>query len=65
MDSELLSEREVFSEYRLKIAWMRRARRERRGPVFLKLGRKMVRYRRADIEAYLSANAIQTTEPGQ
>jgi predicted DNA-binding transcriptional regulator AlpA len=62
MDSELLSEREVLSEYRLKISWMRRARREKRGPVFLKFGRRMVRYRRKDIEAYLSAHVVQTLE---
>jgi predicted DNA-binding transcriptional regulator AlpA len=62
MDSEILSERDVFSEYRLTIPWLRRTRREKRGPVFLKLGRKMVRYRRKDIEAYLSAHVVQTKE---
>ena len=37
------------------------ARRERRGPRFLKVG-KLVRYRRADIEAYLSAHAVETAD---
>lgn len=62
-EREILSERKVDEEYGLTIPYLRRARRERRGPRFLKLGR-MVRYRRADIEAYLSAHAVETRDPG-
>jgi predicted DNA-binding transcriptional regulator AlpA len=58
-ENELLSERQVWSGYSLTIPWLRRSRRERRGPRFLKLG-KMVRYRRGDIEAYLVANTVET-----
>jgi predicted DNA-binding transcriptional regulator AlpA len=57
-DRELLTERQVWNRYGLSISWQRRTRRERRGPRFLKLG-KMVRYRRCDIEAYLSANTVE------
>ena len=58
---EVLTEREVGEEYGFTIPFLRRARRERRGPRFLKIS-KMIRYRRADVEAYLSAHAIETSE---
>jgi predicted DNA-binding transcriptional regulator AlpA len=58
---EILSEREVWEEYGFTIPFLRRARRERRGPRFLKVG-KMVRYRRADVEAYLSAHVVETND---
>jgi predicted DNA-binding transcriptional regulator AlpA len=58
LDHELLTESQVWHDYRLSLPWQRRTRRERRGPRFLKLG-KMVRYRRADIEAYLAAHAVE------
>jgi len=58
---EVLNEREVWEEYGFTIPFLRRARRERRGPRFLKVG-KMIRYRRADIEAYLSAHAVETSD---
>lgn len=61
-DDELLSEREIFNRYLLTIPWLRRTRREGRGPRFLKLG-KMVRYRRLDIEAWLEANTVETKVP--
>jgi predicted DNA-binding transcriptional regulator AlpA len=57
-DPELLNERQVWSCYGLSIPWQRRTRREGRGPRFLKLGR-MVRYRRRDIEEYLSASTVE------
>jgi len=58
MRDDILNERGMFGDYGLTIAWQRRARREGRGPRFLKLG-KMVRYRRADVEAWLEASAIE------
>lgn len=61
---EILNEREVWEEYGFTIPYLRRARRERRGPRFLKVG-KLVRYRRADIEAYLAAHAVETREQKQ
>jgi predicted DNA-binding transcriptional regulator AlpA len=56
---EVLNERHVAEEYALSVPYLRRARRERRGPRFLKIG-KLVRYRRSDVEAFLAANAIET-----
>ena len=58
---EILSEREVESIFGFSIPYLRRARRERRGPRFLKVG-KLVRYRRADIEAYLTAHQVETAD---
>jgi hypothetical protein len=58
---EVLTEREVWEEYGFTIPFLRRARRERYGPRFLKV-RRMVRYRRADIEAYLSKHSVETSE---
>lgn len=58
---ELLNESEVDQQYGLSRPWLRRCRLERRGPRFIKLGR-MVRYRRKDIEAYLSLHAVETFE---
>jgi predicted DNA-binding transcriptional regulator AlpA len=55
---DLLTEREVRSGWSLSIPWLRRTRREGRGPRFLKLG-KMVRYRRRDIEEYLAASTVE------
>jgi len=57
---EILSERQVQEVYGFTVAYLRRARHDKRGPRFLKVG-KLVRYRRADIEAYLAAHAVETT----
>lgn len=57
IDQELLRERDMEASYRLTVAWLRRARRERRGPPYLKIGR-MVRYRRSDVEAWLANHAV-------
>ncbi len=56
---EVMTERQVSETYGFTVPYLRRARRERRGPRFLKLG-KLVRYRRVDIEAYLTAHAVET-----
>jgi predicted DNA-binding transcriptional regulator AlpA len=61
---DLLTEREVSRGWSLTVPWLRRTRREGRGPRFLKLG-KMVRYRRGDIEEYLAASTIEPkSSPG-
>ena len=58
---EILSERQVQEIYGFTIPYLRRARRERRGPRFLKIG-KLVRYKRSDIETYLTAHAVETAD---
>jgi predicted DNA-binding transcriptional regulator AlpA len=57
--SEVLNERQVQEVYGFSVPYLRRARRERRGPRFLKVG-KLVRYRKSDVEAFLSAHAVET-----
>jgi predicted DNA-binding transcriptional regulator AlpA len=57
--SEVLNERQVQEVYGFTVPFLRRARRERRGPRFLKVG-KLVRYRKSDIEAYLAAHTVET-----
>jgi predicted DNA-binding transcriptional regulator AlpA len=63
-EPELLTERQVWTRYGLSISWQRRTRHEHRGPRFLKLG-KTVRYRRADIEAYLARHAVEPKGPSR
>jgi hypothetical protein len=60
-DREILNEREVWLEYGFTIPYLRRARRELRGPKFLKVG-KLVRYRRGDVETYLAAHEVETRD---
>ncbi len=59
---EILNERQVQEVYGFTVAYLRRARRERRGPRFLKVD-KLVRYRKADIEAFLAAHEVETRLP--
>jgi predicted DNA-binding transcriptional regulator AlpA len=59
--AEILNERQVQEIYGLSIPYLRRARRERRGPRFIKLG-KLVRYRRVDLEAYIAAGTVETKD---
>jgi len=58
---EILNEQQVHEVYGFSVPYLRRARRERRGPRFLKVG-KLVRYRRSDIEVFLSAHEVETRE---
>ena len=57
---EVLTERQVQEMYGFSIPYLRRCRRERRGPRFLKVG-KLVRYKRSDVESFLSAHAVETS----
>ena len=58
MSSEVMKERQVSLEYSLSVPWLRRARREGRGPEFLKIGR-MIRYRRDDVEVFLRRHTVE------
>jgi predicted DNA-binding transcriptional regulator AlpA len=49
----VLDEDGVSKSYGFTKPWLRKRRRLGDGPPFLKLGRRMVRYRREDIEEYL------------
>ncbi len=62
MQSEkaLLSEKQVAAEYGLGQAWLRRCRLMRTGPPYVRLGSRMVRYRRRDLENYLDGCRVET-----
>ena len=57
---EIFTERQVEAIFGFSIPYLRRARRERHGPRYLKVG-KLVRYRRTDIESFLAAHEVVTT----
>jgi predicted DNA-binding transcriptional regulator AlpA len=59
---EVLNERQVQEVYGFSIPYLRRARREGRGPRFLKVG-KLIRYRRSDIEDFLNAHEVANAHP--
>ncbi len=51
---EMLTDHQVAEHIKMSVATVRRWRRLRQGPKFLKVG-SAVRYRRADVEAWLSS----------
>ena len=61
MSKKLLTDHEVYDDYGLTVPWLRRARREGAGPPYLRIGRRMIRYRSADVEAFI---ARQVVKPG-
>ena len=57
-DSELLREPEVKRQYRFTGAWLRKNRRLKTGPAFIRVGR-MVFYRRSDLDAFVAAHRVE------
>jgi len=53
--AQLLNEREAAWFLNCSVAFLRRCRLFRTGPVYVKLGR-LVRYRLEDVQAYIAAN---------
>jgi predicted DNA-binding transcriptional regulator AlpA len=47
------------------IALMELMRREDRGPKFYKCGKRLVRYRRADLEEWMQANVVTRKTTGE
>jgi len=58
---EVLREKEVWAEFGLGVAWLRKQRRLGKGPTYIKVGR-MVRYFREDVLAYLIDHMVSTTQ---
>lgn len=50
----LLDERELAARLGLSLSTLRNWRAARRGPRFIKLGRRAVRYRAADVERFIA-----------
>lgn len=57
----LLSEQQVEEIYGLSKRWLQKMRCYGNGPKFLKIGKKAVRYRIADIETFLAAHERSST----
>ncbi len=55
MSLELITENEASAILKCTKAALRRWRRERRGPRFVKLGR-LIRYRQSDLEMFVEQN---------
>lgn len=54
---DVLIPKEVAAEYRLAERTLANWRAKGEGPRFLKLGKRAVRYRRADVEAFIAGGA--------
>ena len=59
--SELLSRDEIEAEFGLRRGWLEQLAHIGGGPAYLKLGRRMVRYRRSEIERWLTAHEVRHT----
>ena len=57
----LASRQEVADEYGLTVRYLELAAHQGKGPPMVKLSRRMVRYRRDDIEAWLDAHVIDNS----
>jgi hypothetical protein len=57
-DNARLREREVTRQYGLSGAWLRKNRKLRLGPAFIRVGR-MIFYRREDLDAFVKAHRIE------
>lgn len=53
-----ITEQDAAPYLGLSRAWLRVARREGRGPAYLRIGRA-IRYRVSDLDAYLAAHRIE------
>ncbi|MBU6412359.1 MAG: helix-turn-helix domain-containing protein [Planctomycetes bacterium] len=61
---QLLDEREVAELLRIPLQTLRNHRSQRRGIPFVRLGRA-VRYKRADVLAYIDAGAVAMSATGE
>ena len=57
--SDLLDEREAARLYTLAVATLRNWRALKQGPRYVKLGKRTVRYRRSDLEAFVSSSQAE------
>lgn len=63
LPASTLSERDAAAYIAMTIYFLRRARYSGQGPAYVKMGRRSVRYRVADLEAWLTRNRIDPSEP--
>jgi len=61
---QLLTEQKASEMLNCTTAALRRWRRERRGPRFIKMGR-LIRYNHADLESYVEQSTQSVIQPGR
>jgi hypothetical protein len=57
--NEYLTGREAAAFLRCTPAGLARYRHERRGPAFVRVGKKLIRYRVSDLEEWLESHRVQ------
>ena len=62
IDTALLTEKDAACLLHISIHALRHWRREGRGPQYLRLGRRMIRYRLPDLQAYVAVHVEDPTE---
>jgi len=61
MRSDVLDEVDTAAYLGMSRAWLRKVRREDRGPAYLRIGRS-IRYGVPDLEAWLARHRVETGE---
>ncbi|MEH6629610.1 MAG: helix-turn-helix domain-containing protein [Halopseudomonas aestusnigri] len=62
MPTRLLNEIQASEILNMAPATLRRWRWAKRGPAFVKMSNRAVRYRQHDIDSYISANIVEAGE---
>jgi predicted DNA-binding transcriptional regulator AlpA len=59
-EDKMLKPREVAAAVGISTAMLARLRQEQRGPAYVRLGHRTVRYRQRDVEAWKTAQRVTT-----
>lgn len=57
---QLMNAKQVAILLGLKVPTLKAMRRKRQGPKFIRIGRQVVRYNRADVDQYLADHTVTT-----
>jgi predicted DNA-binding transcriptional regulator AlpA len=55
----LLTPAQVAEFYRVSVDTLAQWRSQRRGPRYIKIGNRLIRYRLSDLEMYLAAHSVE------
>lgn len=59
--AKTIQERDAARYIGMSVAWLRQGRQRGRGPAYIQAGRA-IRYRVSDLDAWLDAHRVQTSE---
>ena len=62
MDDELLTTEDAAGYYGLKPTTLEQWRWEGKGPAFIRLSKRAIRYRRSDLDEHINANVVSAGE---